>query len=229
MNKVSGVLLVVVVSTSLLFLFGCASDQAGITQSHVQTANVSSPETSDGFNYPIRSYFPVKNGFLEKNVRTVGCPLSYHPGEDVGDSSKTPVYAASNGRVVFADYQDEFSGYIVVIEHVCPPGIRFKLPDASQTDKVWSAYYHMAAIDEANVSLDKIVTRGTRIGFMGDFPHGSGKRYHLHFEIRKVNLWNGSAYISAGRREYGLCNKPKEWVAERFVCPSAFIKLNRPR
>ena len=83
-------------------------------------------------------------------------------------------------------------------------------------------------VDEKNIAFHRVIRRGMRIGFMGDFPHGSGKRYHLHFEIRKVNLWQGSAYISAGKREYGICRKPAEWIAERFVAPSEFIKLNRP-
>ena len=158
----------------------------------------------------------------------MGCPSSFHPGEDVAGRPNSPIYAASNGSVVFAEYQHELSGYLVVLEHTPPPGIRFKLPDGTRAEKVWSAYYHMSGIDEKNIAFHRVIRRGMRIGFMGDFPHGSGKRYHLHFEIRKVNLWQGSAYISAGKREYGICRKPAEWIAERFVAPSEFIKLNRP-
>ena len=220
--------LFVLLMSMFLFVFSCAYDQKLIPPNQIATADLANPEVSDGFGYPLRNYYPMKQGFLEKNERTHGCPISYHPGEDVGSSPNTPIYSASNGRVVFAAFQNNFSGYIVVIEHTCPPGIKFKIPGGGEADKVWSAYYHMAKIDEENVALNKVVSRGKRIGFLGDFPHGSNERHHLHFEIRKINMWNGSAYISAGNREYTLCKKPKEWVAEKFVCPSKFIKLNRP-
>jgi murein DD-endopeptidase MepM/ murein hydrolase activator NlpD len=163
-------------------------------------------------------------------VRSFGCPLSYHPGEDIAGPLGSPVHAVSNGTVIFfSEYQNEFSSYLVVLEHTAPPGIQFKLPGGRAAEKVWSACYHLSGIDPKNVGLNRIVKRGARIGFMGDFPHGSGKAIHLHFEIRKVNLWNGSAYISAGKKEVSICNKPQEWITEHFVCPSDFIRLNRSR
>lgn len=183
------------------------------------------PKVADGFDYPLRKYFPIKLGFLEKFVRPIGCPLHYHPGEDVFNFPGTEIYSAANGTVIFDEYQNKFSGYLVIIEHVAPPGAKFKLPDGGEIDKVWSAYYHMSKIDESNVALNKVVKKGARIGFMGDFPHGTGKRYHLHFEIRKKNLWNGSAYTY---KKNTVCQKPKEWVADKFVCPNKFIRLNRP-
>lgn len=211
------------------FLFGCAADQTLIPRDQAAQVDRSNPAVSDGFDFPLPGYYPTGSRFLQENLRSMGCPSSFHPGEDVAGRPNSPIYAASNGTVVFAEYQHELSGYLVVLEHTPPPGIRFKLPDGTRAEKIWSAYYHMSGIDEKNIALHRVIRRGKRIGFMGDFPHGSGKRYHLHFEIRKVNLWQGSAYISAGRREYGICRKPAEWIAECFVAPSEFIKLNRPQ
>ena len=216
-------------SSLFLFFFGCASDQTLIPRDQTTGVDLSNPAVSDGFDFPLPGYFPTGNRFLERNVRSLGCPLSYHPGEDVAGHLGSAIHACSNGTVVFAECQNEFSGYVVILEHAAPPGIRFKLPGGKTAEKVWSAYYHMSGIDPQNVGLNRVVKRGQRIGYMGDFPHGSGKAIHLHFEIRKVNLWKGSAYISAGRKEHSICKKPEEWITDHFVCPSDFIKLNRSR
>lgn len=203
----------------------CAAEQKPTPVEKVSVVELPDLKVADGFDYPLRKYFPIKLGFLEKFVRPIGCPMHYHPGEDVFNLPGTGIYSSANGVVVFAGYQNKFSGYLVVIEHAAPPDAKFKLTDGGEIDKVWSAYYHMSKIDESNVALNKVVKRGTRIGFMGDFPHGSEKRYHLHFEVRKKNLWNGSAY---NYKKNSVCGKPMEWVADKFVCPNKFIRLNCP-
>jgi len=213
----------------LCFLSGCVSEQTLIPKDRMAGVDLSNPAVSDGFDFPLPTYVPTGNRFLNRNVRSLGCPLSFHPGEDTAGSFGTSIFAASNGTVIFTGYQNEFSGYVVVLEHSAPKRFPFNLPGKKSTDKVWSAYYHMSGIDAQNIGPNNVVKRGARIGFMGDFPSGSKKSVHLHFEIRKVNPWKGSAYISLGKKEYSICNKPEEWINEHFVCPSDFIKLNRSR
>jgi murein DD-endopeptidase MepM/ murein hydrolase activator NlpD len=192
------------------------------------SAAVPSPvsQTADGFDFPVRKYFPVKFGFLQRIVRKIGCPLHYFPAEGIGGSPNTEIYAAANGVVTFAGFETIYGGYVIVMEHTAPPGNKFKLPDGGEIEKVWTAYTHLSKIDEANVTPGKAVRRGSRIGFMGDFPHGSGKNYYLHFEVRKQNLWEAGSYIYSNPNR--VCKKPKKWVADRFACPSKFIRLNLP-
>ena len=114
---------------------------------------------------------------------------------------------------------------MVVIEHFSPRDINFKLPGGEETDRVWSAYLHMREINEANVSLNRVITRGARVGFVGAFPYESQEDYHLHFEIRKKNIWEGAAYDE----DYNIIwMRPKDYVNSKFVDPSKFIRLNRP-
>ena len=210
----------------LLFPYGCLSERTLIPPEMVTKIDVSDPKIADGFDYPTLDYdSAIMTTFLRSEKGCFFCTPLYHPGVDVGGTADTPVYAVANGVVVFAGFQDIFTGYVVVIEHFAPKSINFRLPGGEETDKVWSAYLHLREIDVANVSLNKVITRGTRLGLIGDFPYDSHLDYHLHFEIRKQNIWNGAPYDEDNNI---IWMRPKDYVSSKFVDPSKFIHLNRP-
>jgi murein DD-endopeptidase MepM/ murein hydrolase activator NlpD len=218
--------LITLVVLTLFFPSACLSEKTLIPPEKLATIDISDVKITDGFDYPVSNYQSnIITRFLQSVKGCFGCPRLYHPGVDVGGTRDTPVYAAANGVVVFADFQDVFTGYVVVIEHFSPKGINFKLPNGEETNSVWSTYLHMGEIDESNVSLNRIITRGARVGFVGDFPYESQEDYHLHFEIRKKNIWEGAAYDE----DYNIIwMRPKDYVSSKFVDPSKFIRLNRP-
>jgi murein DD-endopeptidase MepM/ murein hydrolase activator NlpD len=221
------VYLIMLLVLSLCSSPACFPQKTLIPAESLSKLDISDPKIADGFDYPIENYYTTMvTRFLESEKACFGCPRFYHSGVDVGMSRRdAPVCTIANGIVIFADFEDVFTGYVVVIEHISPHGINFKLPGGEETDIVWSAYLHMSRIDNNNVALNKVVARGTRIGFIGDFPYGSQEDYHLHFEIRKENIWAGSAYDE----EFNSCwMQPKDYVASKFVDPSKFIRLNRP-
>lgn len=179
---------------------------------------------ADEFDYPTEDYYGWN--WLWYRPSGPGCDWVYHPGEDMGGDLSTPIYAVGNGVVVFAGYQGRYTGNIVVIKHTALPNTKFRLPGGGRARTVWSAYYHMSKIDGKNVKRNRAIQRGIRVGFMGGFPLGSGENVHLHFEVRKRNIWNGSAYNAPP--EKSVCFKSLEWILDKFVCPTKFIELNRP-
>jgi murein DD-endopeptidase MepM/ murein hydrolase activator NlpD len=86
-----------------------------------------------------------------------------HKGMDYAAPAGTPVYAPNAGRVVFAENL-MLTGNTIVIEH--GGGLK-------------SIYYHMNSID---VTVDRIVERGARLGTVGSTGYSTGP--HLHYEMR---------------------------------------------
>lgn len=146
--------------------------------------------------------------------------LEYHPGEDWNDNNSGDdygnnsndagdlVYAIGNGKIVYAKYSKVSWGYVVLIEHTLNNGT-----------KIWSQYAHLANIDPEYLNKPGVsIKRGSVIGWVGDYWHGSGQQYHLHFEIRK-KYRPATAFVM---------NWSKEQVEEYYVNPSEFINNNRP-
>lgn len=167
---------------------------------------------SDGFDFPVgkpdgQGYY-VAAWLVDPAYKTnLGV---WHPGEDWngtggGDSDLgAPVYAISNGRVAFADYNPKSWGNIVLLEHVLPDGT-----------PVWSQYAHLKQI---MVTVGQKVPRGQQLGAIGK---GANDVYtaHLHFEIRRKELSAGSWKPIVDDREQVLAN---------YYYPSEFIKAHRP-
>ncbi len=93
---------------------------------------------------------------------------STHGGIDIAADDKAPVFAANNGKVVFAENL-QLTGNTVIIEH----GLGLK---------TW--YYHM---DSLNVQEGDVVTKGQEIGKVGSTGFSTGP--HLHFEARIYNFF----------------------------------------
>ncbi len=174
---------------------------------------------TDGFDFPLGR--PNGDGYgvqccgglnwLERYDYEGDGKAEYHPGEDWnssdGSDAGDPVYAVSDGLVVFASFVDAGWGNVVLIEHRLADGSRY-----------WSQYAHLKDIDTQNIQKMGLIGRGTRIGWVGDFWHGSGVAFHLHFEIRKE-------YRAASAFVYDW---PASKVEQYYVNPSEFIKSHRP-
>lgn len=102
-----------------------------------------------------------------------------HEGVDMAGPVGTPIYATADGVVTFAGWQNGY-GRIIKVQHEF--GIETRYP-------------HLNAI---RVEVGQRVSRGERIGDMGNSGRSTGS--HLHYEIRV----NGEAidpmiYIRAGQ------------------------------
>ena len=102
-------------------------------------------------------------------------PSTNHFGIDIAGALGNAVYAADNGVVVYAGWNDWGYGNVVVIDH----------------DAGWqSLYAHLSVL---NVGCGQSVYQGDVIGYFGSTGRSSGP--HLHFEMLnesygKVNPWN---------------------------------------
>jgi hypothetical protein len=88
----------------------------------------------------------------------------FHSGIDLIARARTPVYAAREGRVVFANWSEGGYGFLVVIDH----------GDGERT-----FYAHLSRID---VRAGVWVGQGVRVGLVGSTGDATGP--HLHFEVR---------------------------------------------
>lgn len=207
-------LLVLISSVAIVLFFLPQSSYAGVDI-----------PIADGFDFPLGAPngdgYSLGDGlsFLERWDYSRDGVAEYHPGEDWNDDNSgndfggdkndagDPVYAVADGMVVFAGYGRESWGYVVMIEH--------KLNDGSS---YWSQYGHLANIGE-KVIVGDLIKRGSIIGYVGDYFHGTGRNYHLHFEIRK-KYRPATAFVM---------NWSKEKVLEYYVNPSDFINNHRPQ
>jgi len=102
-------------------------------------------------------------------------PETNHYGIDIAGNLGNPIYAADNGIVVYAGWNEYGYGNMVVIDH----------------GYGWQTLYgHLAQVD---VVCGQEVYQGNTIGLMGSTGNSSGP--HLHFEMRsddygRVNPWD---------------------------------------
>jgi len=102
-------------------------------------------------------------------------PSTNHFGIDIAGGLGDAVYAADNGVVVYAGWNDWGYGNVIVIDH----------------DGGWQTLY--AHLSSLNVGCGYSVYQGDVIGAFGSTGNSSGP--HLHFEMLnesygKVNPWN---------------------------------------
>ncbi|MFZ9596081.1 MAG: M23 family metallopeptidase [Bdellovibrionia bacterium] len=108
------------------------------------------------FNWPLKKIH-VTSQFGQRHGR-------YHEGLDLRASHGTPVYAAQNGRVLYAAQRIRGYGKMVVLKH---PG------------DFATIYAHNSKL---LVKRNQVVQKGELIAYSGN----TGKSYgpHLHFELR---------------------------------------------
>lgn len=90
----------------------------------------------------------------------------YHAGVDISNSSGTPIYSVSDGKVVTTHRTDNGGyGLYVVIQH-------------NINGRIYTTLYgHMRQI---NVSVGQIVNKNTVIGLMGSTGRSTGPHVHLN-------------------------------------------------
>lgn len=91
-----------------------------------------------------------------------------HSGIDIAAAQGTPVAAANNGKILFADFL-QLTGNTVVIDH----GFGLK-----------SFYYHM---DSLNVKEGDMVKTGDIVGAVGSTGYSTGP--HLHYSLLVNNVF----------------------------------------
>jgi len=108
------------------------------------------------FAQPLKTAFRFTSGFGMRWGRL-------HAGTDFASSVGTPIYATADGVVIKADWSSGY-GRLIKIQHDF--GIETR-------------YAHLSAI---RVKVGQRVSRGDRIGDMGNSGRSTGP--HLHYEIR---------------------------------------------
>lgn len=115
--------------------------------------------------------WPANNHFLSGFDFNPG---ANHSGIDIDGETGDPVYAADNGVVVYAGWNNWGYGNVIVINH----------------GNGWQTLY--AHLNSYNVGCGQSVYQGTSIGTIGSTGNSTGS--HLHFEMMyngvKVNPWN---------------------------------------
>lgn len=145
---------------------------------------------SDGFDYPVKKPFVTEARDGDGYYVSLDFGSQNHLGEDWnGDGGGNtdlgdPVYAISNGSIVYAQNAGRGWGNVVVIEHVLPDGSRVR-----------SMYAHLGRI----LWTSGNVMRGDQIGTIGrGYDYGGGKfdyLAHLHFELRTdISIGLGPGY-----------------------------------
>jgi murein DD-endopeptidase MepM/ murein hydrolase activator NlpD len=168
--------------------------------------------------------------------------LGYHTGADLNLSQSSdadrnaPVYAVSDGTVIFAGQGRGKWGNIAVIEH--PEGL-VTLPNGqTRRQTVWSRYGHLA--DDIRVKAGQTVKRGDLVGFIG-LALDSKTGWHLHFDIAyderiRVNPSHWPDLRTMQRLEAEKKTDTKEYrdvqavimreVVATYVDPLKFLKAN---
>jgi murein DD-endopeptidase MepM/ murein hydrolase activator NlpD len=124
------------------------------------------------FSVPVKSAYRFTSGFGPRWGRM-------HNGTDFAAAYGTPIYATADGTVVHAGTEGGF-GRLVRIRH----------------DFGIETYY--AHLSKISVSVGQRVSRGDRIGDMGNSGRSTGT--HLHYEVRHSGKpVNPMTYIKAAR------------------------------
>jgi murein DD-endopeptidase MepM/ murein hydrolase activator NlpD len=115
--------------------------------------------------------WPANNQFLSGFDFNPG---ANHSGIDIDGETGDPVYAADNGVVVYAGWNNWGYGNVVVLNH----------------GNGWQTLY--AHLNSYNVGCGQSVYQGSPIGTIGSTGNSTGS--HLHFEMMyngvKVNPWD---------------------------------------
>ncbi|MFN3607349.1 MAG: M23 family metallopeptidase, partial [Cypionkella sp.] len=133
------------------------------------------------FPLPLISGFRFCWVFATRNAPLGGRPPR-HEGQDMAGPYGTPIYATADGVVTHAGWQSGY-GRLVKIRH--PMGFETR-------------YAHMAQI---RVDVGQKVSRGDRIGDMGNSGRSTGT--HLHYEVRLGGVAkNPMTFIKAGQNVF---------------------------
>ena len=127
------------------------------------------------FGMPVKSAFRYTSGFGPRWGRM-------HKGTDFAASTGTPVYATADGVVIHASRQSAY-GKLIKIKHEFGIETRF------------------AHLNKIRVKVGQRVSRGDRIGDIGNTGRSTGP--HLHYEVRiGSKAVNPMTYIKAAKNVF---------------------------
>jgi murein DD-endopeptidase MepM/ murein hydrolase activator NlpD len=133
------------------------------------------------FAMPVKDSFRWTSGFgYRKDPKGYGNRM--HEGTDMAGSVGTPIYATADGTITYAGWDSGY-GRLVKIQHDF--GIETR-------------YAHMSQL---RVEVGQRVSRGDRIGDMGNSGRSTGT--HLHYEVRlSGTAVNPMTFIKAGKNVF---------------------------
>lgn len=114
------------------------------------------------FGMPVKTTFRYTSGFGGRND-PFGRGYRRHEGQDMAGAYGSPIYSTADGVVTFTGWESGY-GQLIKIQHAF--GIETR-------------YGHLSKI---KVTVGQRVSRGDRIGDMGNTGRSTGT--HLHYEIR---------------------------------------------
>ena len=114
------------------------------------------------FSMPVRTAVRYTSGFGTRDD-PMGRGERMHEGQDLAGSYGAPIYATADGVVTFAGWESAY-GRLIKIRHAFG---------------VETRYAHLSQI---RVDVGERVSRGDRIGDMGNSGRSTGT--HLHYEVR---------------------------------------------
>ncbi len=133
------------------------------------------------FAMPVKDSFRWTSGFGNRRDPK-GYGTRMHEGTDMAGSVGTPIYATADGVVSYAGWDSGY-GRLVKIQHDF--GIETR-------------YAHMSQL---RVEVGQRVSRGDRIGDMGNSGRSTGT--HLHYEVRlSGTAVNPMTFIKAGKNVF---------------------------
>lgn len=134
------------------------------------------PDGLIGYTGPLPAvYSGVKFRYPVPGGRYVRGFTRSHLGMDISNAYGASVVAAGDGVVVFTGWRNNCGGYQVIIAH---------------GSNLYTGYYHLSGIV---ASTGQKVTRGTRIGRMGQTGCATGP--HLHFVVSRGFPLAGSSTL----------------------------------
>ena len=133
------------------------------------------------FDMPLKDPFRWTSGFgMRQDPKGWGTRM--HAGSDMAGAYGTPVYATADGVVIHAGWANGY-GRLIKIKHAF--GIETR-------------YGHLAQI---RVEVGQKISRGDRIGDMGNSGRSTGT--HLHYEVRiGGNAVNPMTFIKAANHVF---------------------------
>lgn len=133
------------------------------------------------FALPVKTAVRYSSGFGSRSD-PFGRGTRRHEGQDMAGAYGAPIYATADGVITHAGWQSGY-GRLVKIRH--PLGFETR-------------YAHMSQI---RVEVGQKVSRGDRIGDMGNSGRSTGT--HLHYEVRLSGVpKNPMTFIKAGQNVF---------------------------
>lgn len=167
-------------------------ETAETTQSEPAPQSTATPENAVTFSANTAG---LPNLDDSENSPRFLCPVDYtyviryesniHRGDDLAADKGTPIYAAQDGVVTYADFHYSY-GYCVILDHGTGP-------DGNR----WSTLY--AHMDDYTVANGQTVKAGELIGHVGSTGNSTGN--HLHFEVFLNGGVTQPRYLTAYREE----------------------------